>query len=85
VWHAPRPALTAGVAEHGSPLRGASGRPCLRPEPLGLGQHRLARDRPPLGQLGLLGAWLAMFADLHVRGLLVLRRFATGRWQHLRV
>jgi putative MATE family efflux protein len=40
--------------------------------------------RPALG-LGLLGAWLAMFADLHVRGLLVLGRFVGGRWQQFRV
>jgi Na+-driven multidrug efflux pump len=39
---------------------------------------------PRLG-LGLLGAWLAMFADLYVRGLFVLWRFAGGRWQRLRV
>lgn len=35
--------------------------------------------------LGLLGAWLAMFADLHLRGLGVLVRFARGRWRTLRV
>jgi putative MATE family efflux protein len=35
--------------------------------------------------LGLLGAWLAMFADLHVRGLCVLARFAGGRWKGVRV
>jgi Na+-driven multidrug efflux pump len=38
----------------------------------------------PLG-MGLVGAWLAMFADLHVRGLLVLWRFASGRWKGVRV
>jgi putative MATE family efflux protein len=35
--------------------------------------------------LGLVGAWLAMFADLHVRGLVVLWRFAGGRWKRVRV
>jgi putative MATE family efflux protein len=35
--------------------------------------------------MGLLGAWLAMFADLHVRGLFVLWRFASGRWKEVRV
>jgi Na+-driven multidrug efflux pump len=35
--------------------------------------------------LGLLGAWLAMFADLHVRGLCLLGRFARGRWKTVRV
>jgi putative MATE family efflux protein len=35
--------------------------------------------------LGLLGAWLAMFADLAVRGLFFLLRFAGGRWRHVRV
>ena len=40
--------------------------------------------RPEL-QLGLLGAWTAMFIDLYVRGLLSLGRFASGRWKRLRV
>ena len=35
--------------------------------------------------LGLLGAWLAMFADLQIRGLFVLVRFASGRWRGIRV
>jgi Na+-driven multidrug efflux pump len=35
--------------------------------------------------LGLWGAWLAMFADLHVRGLLFLWRFASGRWKWVQV
>jgi putative MATE family efflux protein len=35
--------------------------------------------------LGLVGAWLAMFADLHVRGLCVLGRFAGGGWKGVRV
>jgi putative MATE family efflux protein len=39
---------------------------------------------PPFN-FGLLGAWLAMFADLHVRGALFLARFAGGRWQRVRV
>ena len=44
----------------------------------------------PLGawaglHLGLLGAWLAMFADLTVRGLFFMGRFAGGRWRHVRV
>jgi Na+-driven multidrug efflux pump len=39
----------------------------------------------PGAGLGLMGAWLAMFADIHVRGLLVMARFAGGRWQTLRV
>jgi Na+-driven multidrug efflux pump len=39
---------------------------------------------PPF-HLGLFGAWLAMFADLHVRGGLFLARFAGGRWQRVRV
>jgi putative MATE family efflux protein len=34
---------------------------------------------------GLLGAWRAMFADLLVRGLLVLLRYASGRWQRIQV
>jgi putative MATE family efflux protein len=36
-------------------------------------------------QLGLWGAWWAMFADLQVRGLFVLVRFARGRWRGIRV
>jgi Na+-driven multidrug efflux pump len=35
--------------------------------------------------LGLWGAWLAMFADLHVRGVLFLWRFASGRWKWVQV
>jgi putative MATE family efflux protein len=31
--------------------------------------------------LGLIGAWLAMIADLHLRGLLFLIMFARGRWK----
>jgi putative MATE family efflux protein len=34
---------------------------------------------------GLFGAWLAMFADLVVRGGFFLSRFAGGRWQLVRV
>ncbi len=34
---------------------------------------------------GLLGAWWAMFADLMVRGLLFLFRFASGRWKSIKV
>jgi putative MATE family efflux protein len=47
-------------------------------------------DLGPLGRvpgldLGLYGAWLAMFADLQVRGLFFLARFASGRWQGIGV
>jgi putative MATE family efflux protein len=35
--------------------------------------------------LGLRGAWLAMFADLLVRGVFFLVRFAGGRWRDMRV
>jgi putative MATE family efflux protein len=35
--------------------------------------------------LGLYGAWLAMFADLCVRGGFFLYRFAGGRWQRIEV
>jgi Na+-driven multidrug efflux pump len=35
--------------------------------------------------LGLWGAWLAMFADLLVRGLFFLARFAGGRWHQVSV
>ncbi|MGE3805683.1 MAG: MATE family efflux transporter [Gemmataceae bacterium] len=35
--------------------------------------------------LGLLGAWWAMFADLNVRGAFFIYRFASGRWQRIRV
>jgi putative MATE family efflux protein len=40
--------------------------------------------RPAFG-LGLYGAWLAMFADLLVRGLFFLARFAGGRWKQIAV
>jgi Na+-driven multidrug efflux pump len=44
----------------------------------------------PLGMvpgagLGLYGAWLAMLADLWLRGVLFFLRFASGRWQRARV
>jgi putative MATE family efflux protein len=44
----------------------------------------------PLGSwpglnLGLYGAWLAMFADIVVRGIFFLVRFARGAWQHQQV
>jgi Na+-driven multidrug efflux pump len=35
--------------------------------------------------LGLRGAWWAMFADLLVRGVFFLGRFAGGRWRSMRV
>ncbi len=41
--------------------------------------------RCPGANLGLLGAWLAMVADLVVRGAFFLMRFAGGRWQQGRV
>lgn len=47
-------------------------------------------DLGPLGvfrgfDLGLRGAWVAMFADLLMRGIFFLARFAGGRWRGLRV
>jgi putative MATE family efflux protein len=55
--------------------------------------YLLTRDRLDLGPfgslpgpaLGLFGAWLAMFADVWLRGLLVAGRFAGGNWQRMRV
>jgi putative MATE family efflux protein len=35
--------------------------------------------------LGLLGAWLAMFADLLVRGIFFFARFASGEWRGMKV
>jgi putative MATE family efflux protein len=40
---------------------------------------------PTLGDLGLRGAWIAMFADLAVRGVLVAARFLQGGWKRARV
>ncbi|MFM7097382.1 MAG: MATE family efflux transporter [Gemmataceae bacterium] len=34
---------------------------------------------------GLLGAWLAMFIDLFARGVLLIYRFATGKWKLVKV
>ena len=34
---------------------------------------------------GLLGAWLAMFVDLFARGLLLIYRFGSGKWQSVKV
>ncbi len=44
-------------------------------------------DLGPFGtwQGGLFGAWVAMFADLYVRGALLLVRFLSGRWQRVEV
>jgi putative MATE family efflux protein len=47
-------------------------------------------DLGPLGvipgcDLNLYGAWLAMFADLFVRGAFFLLRFAGGRWKRVKV
>jgi putative MATE family efflux protein len=47
-------------------------------------------DLGPLGSyrgfdLGLFGAWLAMFADLLARGIFFLLRFAGGRWRNIKV
>jgi Na+-driven multidrug efflux pump len=47
-------------------------------------------DLGPLGilpgwDLGLFGAWLAMFADLMLRGALFMYRFASGAWQKIEV
>lgn len=39
----------------------------------------------PSMDLGLFGAWLAMFADLWVRGLCFVVRFAGGKWKATRV
>ncbi len=55
--------------------------------------YLLTRDRLDLGplgtwpghNLGLFGAWLAMFADLLLRGVFFLARFAGGRWQRMQV
>lgn len=49
-----------------------------------------AVDLGPLGTLpgwnfGLLGAWMAMFADLMLRGGLFIARFARGKWKATRV
>jgi putative MATE family efflux protein len=47
-------------------------------------------DLGPLGSvhgwdLGLIGAWIAMFVDLLVRGVLFFARFLGGRWKTIRV
>lgn len=39
----------------------------------------------PGADLGLFGAWLAMFADLVVRGVFFALRFASGAWQKIKV
>jgi putative MATE family efflux protein len=58
--------------------------------PLALLLTRTAAETGPLGvlsgmDLGLIGAWVAMVADLYVRGLLFVLRFAGGRWQKAEV
>ncbi len=42
-------------------------------------------DFMPTLALGLLGAWIAMFVDLFVRGILLLTRFSTGAWKNVKV
>ena len=47
-------------------------------------------DLGPLGRvygwdLGLMGAWWAMFADLTIRGVLFLGRFVGGKWKTIKV
>jgi putative MATE family efflux protein len=39
----------------------------------------------PGWDLGLIGAWIAMFADLLIRGLLFFARFLSGRWKAVKV
>ena len=39
----------------------------------------------PGANLGLIGAWIAMFVDLTVRGILFLWRFLGGRWKSIKV
>lgn len=34
---------------------------------------------------GLIGAWVAMVADLFLRGFLIQRRFSQGQWKHVKV
>ncbi len=51
---------------------------------------RPAVDLGPLGtlpgaNLGLFGAWVAMVADIWVRGLFFLARFTSGRWKRIEV
>jgi putative MATE family efflux protein len=48
-------------------------------------QVNLGWTTVPGFNLGLLGAWLAMFADISVRGVFFLTRFASGRWHRVRV
>jgi len=51
---------------------------------------RSSVDLGPLGSvtgwhIGLMGAWIAMFVDLSIRGILFLWRFVGGRWMMVRV
>jgi Na+-driven multidrug efflux pump len=39
----------------------------------------------PSTDLGLLGAWIAMCADIWIRGLFFTLRFASGRWKTIQV
>jgi Na+-driven multidrug efflux pump len=47
-------------------------------------------DLGPLGivngwDIGLFGAWIAMVADIWLRGLLFIARFARGKWKRIEV
>jgi putative MATE family efflux protein len=62
---------------------------CVR-IPLAYLLTRRAVDLGPLGtiegyDLGLHGAWIAMVADIWVRGLVFIARFAGGRWKRVEV
>jgi len=45
----------------------------------------LAWELAPAWGAGLYGAWLAMLADMYLRGALVLARWTSGRWQRIGV
>jgi len=45
----------------------------------------LTSDTISRWNIGLIGAWWAMFSDLYVRGFFFLLRFASGRWKSIKV
>ena len=88
-------AVAAGLARHvvcfrtvyeGS-AQGTKGRAAVMPGGEGRGGYRAGGFMEWLLPFSAPSAatWIAMFADLFVRGALLLARFASGRWQRARV
>jgi putative MATE family efflux protein len=80
-----QPALATMMVLAGA-LRGAGDtRATLAVTAAGLWLVRLPLALLLTGPLGLIGAWIAMGADLNVRGLGMWLRFRSGRWMRIKI